>query len=151
MDHSHAALHVLEFHMWDFFYPMSARSSSLLTVDSDYRFCVCLSMVMHIHERVFQRDAKAAELMTWETMLWGMAPEHKADIIWSVFTHSKVSLQTAGAIKLQRSQNCIYANLISFWDVFKMGRIVQKQHTCIPNAKASHLLGCTSFVKSVSF
>lgn len=53
MDHSHAALHVLEFHMWDFFYPMSARSSSLLTVDSDYRFCVCLSMVMHIHERVF--------------------------------------------------------------------------------------------------
>lgn len=35
------------------FYPTSARSSSLLTVDSDYRFCVCLSIGMHIHENVF--------------------------------------------------------------------------------------------------
>lgn len=91
--------------------------------------------------------------MTWEPVLWDMAPERKADIIWSVLSQSKVSLQTvssnAGAIKLERSGYCIYANVISFWDVFKKGRIVQKQH--ISNAEASHLLGCTSFMQSMSF
>lgn len=53
----------------------------------------------------------------------------------------------SGAVKLERSGYCIYANPRFCWDTFKIGRILQKQH--ISNTIASCLLSCVSFLQGM--